>query len=257
MREPKILVRPTPAQTRKHGRKPRFPRLARQALAACEVRNLATYSRVFQQQPWVPFHVKDGEKGPMVWEVKHALFYPKRSDGLPGPLHGLVVARNVLEPEIFKYFLSNRAAGSPGVLLEDLVRVAFSRWPIEQCFEQAKNELGLDHFEVRSWEAIHRHLYVTQLSHLFCARVHERLREKNDREPLPDRRAGPRGGVRLGRGPRLVRPGPTPEVPPSGRADRVPPTPQPASPTVPYENHPTTPSQSRNQDRSVEVLCVG
>jgi SRSO17 transposase len=257
LREPKILVRPTPAQTQKRGRKPRFPRLARKALAACEVRNLVTYSRVFQRQPWVRFHVKDGENGPMVWEVKHALFYPKRPDGLPGPMHSLVVARNVLEPDILKYFLSNRAAGSPGVLLEDLVRVAFSRWPIEQCFEQAKNELGLDHFEVRSWEAIHRHLYVTQLSHLFCARVHQRLREKNDREPLPHRRAGPRGGVRLGRGPILVRPGPTPEVPRSGRADRVLPTPQPASPTVPYENHPTTPSQTRNQDCSVEVLCAG
>jgi len=257
MREPKILVRPTPGQMRKRGRKPRFPRLARKALVACEVRNLVTYSQVFQGQPWVPFHVKDGENGPMVWEVKHALFYPKRPDGLPGPLHGLVVARNVLEPEILKYFLSNRAAGSPGVLLEDLVRVAFSRWPIEQCFEQAKNELGLDHFEVRSWEAIHRHLYVTQLSHLFCARVHQRLREKNDREPLPHRRAGPRGGVRLGRGARLVRPGPTPEVPRSGLADRVLPTPQPASPTVPYENHPTTPSQTRNHCQSVEVLYAG
>jgi len=257
LREPKILVRPTPQQTRKRGRKPRFPRLARKALAACEVQNLVTYSRIFQRQPWVRFHVKDGENGPRVWEVKHAPFYPKRPDGLPGPMHGLVVARNVLEPEVLKYFLSNRAAGSPGTLLEDLVRVAFSRWPIEQCFEQAKNELGLDHFEVRSWEAIHRHLYVTQLSHLFCARVHQRLREKNDCEPLPHRRAGPRGGVRLGRGPILIRPGPTPEVPRSGRADRVLPAPQPASPTVPYENNPTTASQTRHQGQSVEVLCAG
>jgi hypothetical protein len=132
-------------------------------------------------------------------------------------MHGLVVARNVLEPDILKYFLSNRAAGSPGVLLEDLVRVAFSRWPIEQCFEQAKNKLGLDHFEVRSWEAIHRHLYVTQLSHLFCARVHLRLREKNDCEPLPDRRAGPRGGVRLS-----SRPNPCPPRPDAGSTAKRP-----------------------------------
>jgi len=41
-----------------------------------------TYSRVFQRQPWVRFHVKDGENGPRVWEVKHAPFYPKRPDGL-------------------------------------------------------------------------------------------------------------------------------------------------------------------------------
>jgi len=54
----------------------------------------------------------------------------------------------------------------------------FSGWPSERCFEQAKDELGMDHFEIRGWRSIHRHLYITQLSRLFCARVHQDLREK-------------------------------------------------------------------------------
>ena len=53
--------------------------------------------------------------------------------------------------------------------------VAFGRWPIEDCFREAKEELGLDHFECRGWRCIHRHLYVTIHSQLFCARVRQKL----------------------------------------------------------------------------------
>jgi len=77
-----------------------------------------------------------------------------------------------------KYFLSNMVAGSEGITLEWLLWVAFSRWPIERCFEVGKRGLGMDHFEVRSWQAIHRHFYISQLSQLFCARVHHELRKK-------------------------------------------------------------------------------
>jgi len=94
-----------------------------------------------------------------------------------------------------------------------LLGVAFGRWPIEQCFEQTKNELGMDHFEVRSWAAIHRHFYITQLSHLFCSRVHQDLREKKDRDGIPDGGTGSDGGVYLGRVPRPWRFGPKEEVP--------------------------------------------
>ena len=74
-----------------------------------------------------------------------------------------------------KYFLSNRVPGRDGWNLRKILRVAFGRWPVEDCFREAKEELGLDHFECRSWHGIHRHLYVTILSHLFCARVREKL----------------------------------------------------------------------------------
>ena len=71
--------------------------------------------------------------------------------------------RNVLNPDEIKYFVSNMTAG-PGVSLEWMLWVAFSRWPVERCFELAKRNLGMDHFEIRSWRGIHRHLYVSQLS---------------------------------------------------------------------------------------------
>jgi hypothetical protein len=43
------------------------------------------------------------------------------------------------------------------------------------CFRQAKEELGLDHYEVRGWRCLHRHFYLTQLSHLFCARMRQKF----------------------------------------------------------------------------------
>ncbi|MCH8922280.1 MAG: hypothetical protein IIA67_03905 [Planctomycetes bacterium] len=52
-----------------------------------------------------------------------------------------------------------------------LLRVAFGRCSIESCFREGKEELGMDHYEVRGWRCLHRHFYVTQLSHLFRARM--------------------------------------------------------------------------------------
>jgi len=193
LRAPKILIKPTPAQIRKKGRKRQFPRLSRQSPPACEVRNLVKYSPVFTQQKWQPYHIKDGEKGPLVWEVKSAPFYRKQGEeGLPGPTHTLIVARHVLHPEKIKYFLANQSL-SPHVTLKDLLWVAFSRYPIERCFEIGKRDLGMDHFEVRQWPGIHRHFYISQLTQLFCAQVHQTLREKNSDRITSDGRTGSPG----------------------------------------------------------------
>lgn len=65
-----------------------------------------------------------------------------------------------------------------------LLRVAFGRWAIEACFRTAKEELGLDHFEVRGWRCIHRHWFVTQLSHLFCSRLRQQWDDLTPDDPL-------------------------------------------------------------------------
>ena len=51
---------------------------------------------------------------------------------------------------------------------------------MEDCFREAKEELGLDHFECRGWRCIHRHLFITILSQLFCARVRQQLSPSED-----------------------------------------------------------------------------
>jgi SRSO17 transposase len=165
------------------GRPKEYPRLAA-GRHASEVRNLAKHSPAFRKQSWQRYRIKDTDKGPDVWEVKWAVFWRKDRDGLPSRRHCLIVARNVLTGEV-KYFLSNRCPGeiNPAtgayVTLRFLLRVAFGRWSIESCFRQGKQELGLDHYQVRGWRCLHRHFYVTGLSHLFCARV----RQEYDQSP--------------------------------------------------------------------------
>ena len=162
------VIRKAPAKKSK-GRPKRIPRVKRQP-PACEVRNLVKYSPKFQQQSWQRYRIKDAEKGPEVWEVKWLHVWRKTEDKLPSTQQTLIVARNVRTGEL-KYFISNQVVGRGGVTLRWLLRVAFSRWAIEACFRLAKEELGMDHFEVRGWRCIHRHYYVTALSYLLCSRI--------------------------------------------------------------------------------------
>jgi len=167
--QPRVLR--GPAQRR--GRKKKYPRLAR-GRPSSAVQNLVRFSPVFRTQKWQRYRIKDTERGPEVWEVKWAVFWRKGSNDLPGRRHCLIVAHNVLTHEV-KYFVSNRMPGEPGITLRRLLRVAFQRWSVESCFRQAKEELGLDHYEVRGWRCLHRHFYLAQLSHLFCARMRQKF----------------------------------------------------------------------------------
>ncbi len=184
--QPNILQKSTPSELRKRGRKRCFPCISHQTSYSSEVRKLAAYSPKFYGQKWKKFKVKDGEKGPVIWEVKAVEFYRKHNrDGLPGRAHTLIVARNMLDKKQVKYFLSNMVIDDKQITLQWLLWVAFSRWPIERCFEIGKRDIGMDHFEMRNWQGIHRHFYITQLTMLFCAQIQQSLREKNSKELLP------------------------------------------------------------------------
>lgn len=135
---------------------------------------------------WRRFHVKNTQKGPVVWEARTTRFSPWTKGGLPGKELWLIVARNALDGEV-KYFLSNAPADTA---VEVLLHVAFSRDHIEKLFEESKGEVGLDHFEARGYRAVKRHLVLSMVSLLFLAEQAEALRgEKAVVEPLP----GPSG----------------------------------------------------------------
>lgn len=173
------------------GRSGHFPRLKKKDAHPITVENMLRYSPALRKLPWEKFHIKDTQKGPMVWEAKAAPIYLKRQ-GLPTRAHWLVVARNVENPEEIKYFIANAPAGTP---LEMLLYVGFSRWHVERCFEDEKSELGLSHFEVRNYQSLRRHLIVTSVSHLFLAEAHQQWRgEKSGTDGLP----GANGHLRTG-----------------------------------------------------------
>lgn len=137
---------------------------------------------------WETYRIKDTQKGPEVWHTRETRFYPNDS-GMPGRESRLIIAENALSGEV-KYFLSD---AGPDVPLKTLLYVAFSRWHIERLFEDGKGEVGFDHFEVRNYKSLLRHLVLTNLSLYFLCEQTTRLRKKKslvDTVPGEGRRRG-------------------------------------------------------------------
>jgi SRSO17 transposase len=184
---PRVTQRPL---RRGRGRGRKVPRIVAGSRPARSVEHLFWWHPALKEQEWQRWRVKDGEKGPMIWEVKHVPFYLQGPDGLPGPRWHLVVARNVLDPTEMKFFVSN---ATPAASVGTILLVAFSRWRVERCFEDDKGEVGLDHYEGRRYPGLKRHLILSAISYLFLAKTNQRLRGKKIRVdclPNPHRRLG-------------------------------------------------------------------
>lgn len=190
-RRPAVLYQAR-ARDRKTGRRRRYPRLKVKNNPKVEVQNVLAYSPRMRKIPWETYHVKDGHKGPMVWQAKRLLVYLPDEQGLPTRAYHLLVARNVLDPSEVKYFISNAPESTP---VSTLLQVAFTRWVIERAFEDSKSELGLDHFEVRKFGAIQRHLILSCLSHVFLSEFC--LRHRGEK-PGPDGLPSPHGDSAAG-----------------------------------------------------------
>ena len=158
-----------------------MPRLASGSRPARRVEELLE-GRALRAQPWQRWRVKDGEKGPMVWECKHTFLTVKDESGLPGARLHLIIARNVLDPDEVKFFVSN---APPQTGVGTLLLVAFSRWRVERCFEDGKSELGLDQYEGRRYLGLKRHLALSAVSYLFLARVRQGWGEKPGVDGVP------------------------------------------------------------------------
>jgi SRSO17 transposase len=107
-----------------------------------------------------------------------------------------------------KYFASNAPADTP---LEQLLRVAFTRWNVEHAFRVAKGEVGLGHYEGRNYTGMMRHLVLCLVTLGFVAEQAERLRGEKPggdagagvpgAEPTVRGLAGqPQGDIRTGPG---------------------------------------------------------
>jgi SRSO17 transposase len=79
----------------------------------------------------------------------------------PGRGHWLLARRSLKDPDDIAYYA---CYGPRRSRLVDLAWTAGSRWHIEECFQQAKGEAGLDHYQVRSWRAWHAHITLSMLA---------------------------------------------------------------------------------------------
>ena len=122
---------------------------------------------------WTTATIKEGSKGPIVCDFAFLRIIESRAN-LPGPEIWLIIRRNLDDPTVVKFYFSNAPANAP---LIEFVRISGMRWPIEIIFEEAKGEVGFDHYEMRSWLGWHHHMLLVALAHHFLVRLRVRFQQ--------------------------------------------------------------------------------
>ena len=112
---------------------------------------------------WERLSAGEGSKGPRLYDWGRVLLRPGSE---PDQGHWLLVRRSITDPEDLAYYV---CFGAADTLMMELVRVAGTRWIIEDAFKEAKQEVGLDEYQVRRWTGWYRHITLALLVHAFLA----------------------------------------------------------------------------------------
>ncbi len=116
-------------------------------------------------EAWHRVSAGEGVRGERVYDWAWATL-PAVEEVPAGFVRTLLARRSVDDPTDIAYYLCFH----PDSLgREEVVRVVGARWAIEECFQAAKNETGLDHYQVRKWEPWYRHITMAMAAHAFLA----------------------------------------------------------------------------------------
>lgn len=133
---------------------------------------------------WERHSCGNGAKGPRIYDWAAARL--PAIDDFDGdqPTHQrwVLARRSLARPDEVAYYL---AYAPNGTAVAELVRVAGSRWAIEEVFQAAKNECGLDQYEVRRYPGWYRHITLAMLAHAFLAAMASAAAEKGAAETVP------------------------------------------------------------------------
>lgn len=154
---------------------------ARVAAAAPRPQRVDEVARRLPEGAWREYVIKDGANGVIRAEFAFLRIHPVR-EKLPGPQSWLILRRTLDGRSELKYYLSNAPRATRP---RALVRVSGLRWPIERAFAECKGELGMDHYETRTWRGWHHHQTMTLLAHHFLVRLRIRLSKKSRRAHRP------------------------------------------------------------------------
>jgi SRSO17 transposase len=142
--------------------------------AACPV---ATVAANLPASSWYCRKVSEGTKGPIEYAFARQRVTLCK-EGLPERTVWLVIKRTVGVTPLYSYYISNAPVSTPW---RTFVWLSGVRWAIEQCFEEGKTELGMDHYEVRKYTGWHHHMLTTMLAHFFLWHLKLRLGKKSTR----------------------------------------------------------------------------
>jgi SRSO17 transposase len=130
------------------------------------------------EESWVRASAGKGSKGDRLYDWA-CVSLPESEAYCAGSPAGrwLLMRRSIAEPEEIAYYL---CYGPAQTNAHELIRIAGRRWVIEDCFEAAKGEVGLDEYEVRKWDGWHRHITLCLLAHAYLAVVRSVAEDEED-----------------------------------------------------------------------------
>ena len=129
-------------------------------------RQARTVAKDLPEEAWFRASCGRGSKGERLYEW--ACIALPNSDRTQQTGRWLLMRRSIAEAEEIAHYL---CCGPAHTNAHELIGVAGRRWVIEDCFEQAKGEVGLDEYEVRKWDGWHRHVTLCLLAHAFLVAV--------------------------------------------------------------------------------------
>jgi SRSO17 transposase len=124
--------------------------------------------------------IHEGSKGPLRADFAVLRVTPIH-DRLPASRQWLICRRSLGPQPELKFYLSNAPLRCS---TQELIRVSGLRWPIETTLEEAKGEVGMDHYETRTWLGWHHHMFQTFMAHLFLMRLRLIFKKNFLRSPL-------------------------------------------------------------------------
>src|SRR5215210_967054 len=117
------------------------------------------------EEGWRRISAGEGSKGPRLYDWIRLPLNPPLQEGFA---RWLVVRRSIGDPQDLTAYT---VFAPEGTTLKELARTAGSRWRVEIGFKEAKGEVGLDHYEVRSWVGWYRHVTLALFAHAFLAAI--------------------------------------------------------------------------------------
>jgi SRSO17 transposase len=125
-------------------------------------RQVRALAKLVPEEAWARLSAGTGSKGERLYDWACVSLADPDTQEEAG--RWLLVRRNIDDVAELAYYLAYGPKGTPP---EELIRVAGSRWAIEDSFEAAKGAVGLNEYEVRKWEAWHRHITLCLLAHAY------------------------------------------------------------------------------------------
>jgi SRSO17 transposase len=119
---------------------------------------VAAMAAMVPSDAWQRLSCGEGAQGPRVYDWAWAPLRPARREGW---VHWVLLRRHPERPEEVAYYL---VYAPEGTALTEVVHVAGARWSIDDLFKLAKGQVGLDHYEVRSWQGWYRHVTLALLA---------------------------------------------------------------------------------------------